>query len=150
MQDNRSRFAEPTDHYSIERGSTFMPKFDADGLITAIAVDAKRGDVLMVGHMNEEALARTIESGKAWFWSRSRKALWKKGETSGNTLTVVEMRVDCDQDALLLKVEMGGDKVACHQGYRSCFYRTVPLIQIPSPRLELVHDETMARASPDE
>ena len=80
----------------------------------------------MVAHMNEEALARTIETGSAWFFSRSRKKLWRKGEESGNTLRVREMRVDCDQDAILLKVEIAGDAVACHQGYRSCFYRTRP------------------------
>jgi len=122
-----------------------MPKFDADGLVTAIAVDAATGEVLMLAHMNEDALARTIETGSAWFWSRSRQRLWRKGEESGNTLTVREMRVDCDQDAVLLRVEMTGDAVACHQGYRSCFYRTVPLGTAPTPDLALAQDRAMPR-----
>src|SRR5689334_22449330 len=122
-----SRFAPRGDHDAIELGTDLTPKFDADGLITAIATDAATGEVLMVAHMNEEALARTIETGSAWFFSRSRRKLWRKGEESGNTLEVREMRVDCDQDVILLKVEMAGDAVACHQGYRSCFYRSVPV-----------------------
>src|SRR5258707_9833753 len=112
-----------------------MPKFDSDGLIVAIAVDAKTRDVLMVAYMNEEALARTIATGEGWFWSRSRKELWRKGDTSGNRLTVREMRVDCDQDAILLTVGVAGDGAACHLGYRSCFYRSVPLGEATSPAL---------------
>ena len=110
----------------IEEGSAFTPKFDADGLITAVVTDAKSGDVLMVAHMNEEALRKTIASGEAWYYSRSRKTLWKKGETSGHVQRVIELRVDCDQDALWLKVEQQGPG-ACHTGRRSCFYRAVPL-----------------------
>ena len=110
----------------IEEGLAFAPQFGADGLITAVATDAKSGDVLMVAHMNAEALRKTIESGEAWYYSRSRKALWKKGETSGHVQRVVELRVDCDQDALWLKVEQQGPG-ACHTGRRSCFYRAVPL-----------------------
>ncbi len=103
------------------------------------------GEVLMVAHMNREALARTIETGQAWFWSRSRQKLWRKGEESGNTLAVSEMRVDCDQDAILFKVAIAGDGVACHQGYRSCFYRTVPLGQAPSADTALAFDGAMKR-----
>jgi phosphoribosyl-AMP cyclohydrolase len=110
----------------IEEGLAFAPKFDADGLITAVATDAKTGDVLMVAHMNAEALRKTIESGEAWYYSRSRQQLWKKGESSGHVQRVVELRVDCDQDALWLKVEQEGSG-ACHTGRRSCFYRAVPL-----------------------
>jgi phosphoribosyl-AMP cyclohydrolase len=110
----------------IEEGLAFAPQFGADGLITAVATDAKSGDVLMVAHMNAEALRKTIESGEAWYYSRSRKALWKKGESSGHVQRVVELRVDCDQDALWLKVEQDGPG-ACHTGRRSCFYRAVPL-----------------------
>ncbi len=110
-------------------------KFDADGLITAVATDAKSGDVLMVAHMNAEALRLTIESGEAWYYSRSRKALWKKGESSGHVQRVVELRVDCDQDALWLKVEQAGPG-ACHTGRRSCFYRAVPLGQSGAVTLE--------------
>jgi phosphoribosyl-AMP cyclohydrolase len=140
-------FATRLDEESVENGVALMPKFDADGLIVAIAVDAEAGDVLMVAHMNAEALARTIETSEAWFWSRSRRKLWRKGEESGNTLRVVELRVDCDQDAILIKVRIAGDGVACHRGYRSCFYRSVPLGVAPDPSLELVLDDTMPRVT---
>lgn len=110
----------------IEEGLAFAPKFDADGLITAVVTDAASGDVLMVAHMNDEALRNTIASGEAWYYSRSRKRLWKKGETSGHVQRLVELRVDCDQDSLWLKVEQVGPG-ACHTGRRSCFYREVPL-----------------------
>jgi phosphoribosyl-AMP cyclohydrolase len=108
----------------IEEGRAFAPKFDAAGLIACVVAAADSGEVLMVAHMNAQALARTLESGEAWFYSRSRQALWKKGETSGHVQRVVEMRVDCDQDVLLLKVEQAGPG-ACHTGRRSCFYRAV-------------------------
>ena len=101
----------------------FLPRFDAAGLVTAIVTDADSGVLLMVAHMNADAIALTQETGQAHFWSRSRASLWRKGETSGNGLTLVEMRVDCDQDALLLRVTPEGP--ACHTGRRSCFYRRV-------------------------
>lgn len=101
----------------------FSPRFDAAGLVTAIVVDAGSSALLMVAHMNQEAIDRTRETGLAHFWSRSRGALWRKGETSGNGLTLVEMRVDCDQDAVLLRVTPAGP--ACHTGRRSCFYRRI-------------------------
>ncbi len=101
----------------------FSPRFDAAGLVTAIVTDADTHILLMVAHMNEEAIEQTRATGQAHFWSRSRQALWRKGETSGNGLTLVEMRVDCDQDALLLRVRPAGP--ACHTGRRSCFYRRV-------------------------
>lgn len=107
----------------VEHGTLFMPKFDSDGLIPAIAQDADTGAVLMLAWMNAEALARTLETGRATYWSRSRAALWVKGETSGHTQDVVEMRVDCDQDAILLRVTQAGP--ACHTGARDCFYRVV-------------------------
>jgi phosphoribosyl-AMP cyclohydrolase len=113
----------PTD---IEEGLALAPRFDADGLVTCVATDAASGDVLMVGHMNAEALRRTVETGEAWYYSRSRRALWKKGESSGHSQRVIEMRVDCDQDAVWIKVEQSGPG-ACHTGRRSCFYRAVPL-----------------------
>jgi len=99
------------------------PKYDANGLITAVATDAVTGELLMLAHMNADALAKTLESGEAWFWSRSKARLWKKGESSGNVLRVVEARIDCDQDALWLKVEAAGP--ACHTGERSCFFRRI-------------------------
>ncbi len=101
----------------------FLPKFDAAGLVTCVTTDAVSGDVLMVAHMNEEALRKTVATGEAWYFSRSRNALWRKGESSGQTQRVVEMRTDCDQDAVWLRVEQVG--AACHTGRRSCFYRKV-------------------------
>lgn len=108
---------------SREIGSRLDPKYDANGLITAVVTHATTGDVLMVAHMNADALAATIASGEAVFWSRSRGRLWKKGETSGNVLRVTEMRIDCDQDSLWIKAEPAGP--ACHTGEMSCFYRRV-------------------------
>jgi phosphoribosyl-AMP cyclohydrolase len=108
-----------------EEGGAFEPKFGADGLATCVTVDASRGDVLMVAHMNEAALRATLATGIVHYWSRSRGALWRKGDTSGQTQTLVEMRVDCDQDAFLVFVTVGGDGGACHTGRRSCFYRKV-------------------------
>ena len=104
-----------------ETGSALDPKYDANGLITAVVTDATTGDVLMVAHMNADALAATIAGGEAVFWSRSRERLWKKGETSGHVLRVTEMRIDCDQDALWIKAVPAGP--ACHTGEASCFYR---------------------------
>jgi phosphoribosyl-AMP cyclohydrolase len=112
---------------AVENSLELQPKFDADGLIPAIATDAGSGEVLMFAWMNAEALALTIETKLAHFWSRSRGALWKKGGESGNLLAVVEMRVDCDQDVVWLRVNVEGDGQACHTGRRSCFYRSVPL-----------------------
>jgi phosphoribosyl-AMP cyclohydrolase len=111
------------DKNDIEEGLAFQPKFDAAGLLTCVATDAGTGDVLMVAHMNDEALRKTIESGEAWYFSRSRNALWRKGETSGHVQRVLEMRLDCDQDAIWIRVEQSG--AACHTGRRSCFYRKV-------------------------
>ncbi|MGA7388843.1 MAG: phosphoribosyl-AMP cyclohydrolase [Pseudolabrys sp.] len=119
----------------VEEGLAFMPKFDADGLLAAVVTDAKSGDVLMVAHMNEEALRKTIASGEAWYYSRSRKALWKKGEKSGHVQRVIELRVDCDQDALWLRVDQQGPG-ACHTGRRSCFYRAIPLGKTGAVTLE--------------
>lgn len=110
----------------IEEGLAFQPKFDADGLIACVVTDAGSGELLMVAYMNAEALRKTIESGEGWYFSRSRKKLWRKGESSGHTQRVVELRVDCDQDSIWLKVEQQG-LGACHTGRRSCFYRAVPL-----------------------
>ncbi len=120
-------FPPPHSNADLEEGLALTPKFDADGLVTCVTTDAASGDVLMVAHMNAEALARTVATGEAWYYSRSRRALWRKGETSGHTQRVVEMRVDCDQDAIWLKVEQIAG--ACHTGRRSCFYRAVPLGQ---------------------
>jgi phosphoribosyl-AMP cyclohydrolase len=129
-------FAERGSTSAVEEGGAFAPKFDADGLLTCVTVDAASGDVLMVAHMNAEALARTIESSEAWYFSRSRRRLWRKGESSGHVQRVTEMRVDCDQDAVVIKVEQAGPG-ACHTGRRSCFYRAVPLGKAPDGSLTL-------------
>jgi phosphoribosyl-AMP cyclohydrolase len=127
-------FPSPGSKAELEEGTILSPRFGADGLITCIATDAATGEILMVAHMNAEALARTIETGEAWYWSRSRGELWHKGATSGQIQTVMEMRIDCDQDALLLKVKVAGDGGCCHTGRRSCFYRKVETSQ-GGPRL---------------
>lgn len=129
-----SPFPAPGTTVELEEGLALTPKFDADGLVTCVATDAASGDVLMVAHMNDEALAKTVTSGEAWYYSRSRRALWRKGETSGHTQRVVELRIDCDQDAVWIKVEQAAG--ACHTGRRSCFYRAVPLGQTGSVKLE--------------
>ncbi|MGU3667684.1 phosphoribosyl-AMP cyclohydrolase [Methylobacterium sp. A49B] len=118
-------FDAPGTRAAVEEGAALTPRFDRDGLVACIAVDAVDGRVLMLAHMNAESLARTIETGEAWYWSRSRGELWHKGATSGQIQRVVEMRVDCDQDALLIRVEVGGDGGCCHTGRRDCFYRRV-------------------------
>lgn len=112
---------------ALEEGTTLAPRFDASGLVTCVTTDADTGELLMVAHMNAQALARSIETGEAWYWSRSRGELWHKGATSGQIQTIVEMRVDCDQDALWLKVKVAGDGGCCHTARRSCFYRVKPL-----------------------
>ena len=110
---------------SIDETKRFEPRFGPDGLIPAIVADAETAQVLMLAWMNAEALARTMESGEAHFWSRSRGRLWRKGETSGEILTVVELLTDCDQDTLLIRARLAGRGAACHTGRRSCFYRAV-------------------------
>lgn len=107
----------------LEEGSALMPKFDANGLVTVVTTDIETGDVLMVAHMNAEALSRTIATGDVWYWSRSRAELWRKGATSGHTQRVHDIRIDCDQDALWIRVRQNGP--ACHTGRKSCFYRAV-------------------------
>ena len=120
-------FADPTtlDHDAIEEGTTFAPKFDAHGLVTAVAQEAGSNRVLMVAHMNAEALRLTIETGEVHYYSRSRQKLWKKGESSGEIQKLIEMRTDCDQDVVLLLVKQTGRGAACHTGRKSCFYRIV-------------------------
>jgi phosphoribosyl-AMP cyclohydrolase len=131
-------FAPPGAVADLEEGSVLAPKFDAAGLVSCVATDAASGEVLMVAHMNAEALAKTIATGQAWYYSRSRGALWRKGETSGHTQRVVEMRIDCDQDAVWIKVEQVGG--ACHTGRPSCFYRGVPLGKTGAVTLEFRHE----------
>ncbi len=131
--DPAERFAPaPKDKIELEEGKALTPRFDANGLITAVVTDVTDGTVLMVAHMNSEALALTISTATAHYYSRSRKALWKKGESSGNLQTVHEILTDCDQDAVVLKVSVGGHDASCHTGRRSCFYRRIELGSDPA------------------
>lgn len=136
MIDTFPHFAAPGSADETEEGRTLTPKFDADGLVTCVATDAGTGEILMVAHMNAQALATTIETGEAWYFSRSRRELWRKGATSGHTQRVVEMRIDCDQDAVWIVVEQAGAG-ACHTGRRSCFYRGVPVRQPAASKVVL-------------
>ncbi len=127
----------------VEEGDRLAPRFDASGLIPVVTSDAATGEVLMLGYMNAEALARTIETGEAHYWSRSRQVLWHKGATSGFVQEIIEMRIDDDQDAVWLRVRVAGD-ASCHVGYRSCFYRRVPTGAAPAaggPSLVFVETE---------
>lgn len=120
------QFPPPSDNkQELELGAVFSPRFGEDGLLTAIVTDFQTSDLLMVAHMNAEALSKTLETGQAWFFSRSRQQLWLKGESSGNLLNIKEIKTDCDQDALWLKVQVAGSGAACHTGEISCFYRTL-------------------------
>jgi phosphoribosyl-AMP cyclohydrolase len=118
-------FPTAPDTAALEHGPVLAPSFNAEGLVAAILQHAHTGEVLMLGWMNAQALRRTLESGEVWFFSRSRGELWHKGETSGQVQRVVEVRIDCDQDAVLVKVEPQGDGGVCHTGARACFYRIV-------------------------
>ena len=142
-------FPAPESETASEEGTAFAPRFDKDGLLPVVTTAAKTGEVLMLAYMNAEALARTIETGEAHYWSRSRGRLWRKGEESGNTQRVVEMRTDCDQDAVWLRVETAGAEAACHTGRRSCFYRTVPLGAAPRGALSLRFVDAERQFDPD-
>lgn len=115
----------PSNDNHIETGTILLPRFNADGLVTAVVSDASTGELLMLAHMNEQALQLTIQTNEAHFFSRSRQEIWHKGATSGNVLHVKEMRIDCDQDAIWLLAELSGDGAACHTGRKSCFYRRI-------------------------
>ncbi len=130
----------------LEQGEALTPRFGADGLVTAVVTDALSGQVLMLAHMNAQSLTRTIETGEAWYWSRSRQELWHKGATSGTIQKVVEMRIDCDQDAILLKVKVQGTGATCHTGMRSCFYRRIVK---DGGNVRLVRDEEAPLFDPD-
>jgi phosphoribosyl-AMP cyclohydrolase len=118
-------FNAPTTQKLLEEGAALTPRFDEAGLIAAVTTHAETGEVLMLAWMNAEALGRTLETGEAWYYSRSRGELWHKGATSGQVQVIEEMRIDCDQDAVWLKVWPQGDGGACHTGAQSCFYRTI-------------------------
>jgi phosphoribosyl-AMP cyclohydrolase len=127
MREGEAKFGAPGSPVELEEGLALTPRFDASGVIAAVATDVETGEVLMLAWMNADALERTIATGEAHFWSRSRGRLWRKGEESGNVLAVVEMRTDCDQDAVWLKVRMQGQGAACHTGRRTCFYRRIAI-----------------------
>ncbi|MEE2933155.1 MAG: phosphoribosyl-AMP cyclohydrolase [Pseudomonadota bacterium] len=134
-------FAPRTSVEQVEEGKRLAPKFDDNGVIPVITTDAKSGELLMHGYMNAEALTNTIRTGEAFYWSRSRQVLWHKGATSGLVQKVVEMRIDDDQDAIWLRVEVAGNGASCHVGYRSCFYRSVPTGTIPESPIILKFEE---------
>lgn len=135
------QFARRTSVEQVEEGHDLAPKFDENGLLPVVTTDARTGEVLMLGYMNAEALSKTIETGEAHYWSRSRKVLWHKGATSGLVQKVVDLRIDDDQDAVWLAVEVAGSGASCHVGYRSCFYRSIPTGATPSPALKLEYRE---------
>lgn len=135
-----TRFATLSDKKSLEEGQQFAPKFDAAGLVPAMAIDATTREPLMLAYMNAEALRLTLQLGEAVYWSRSRNELWHKGKTSGHVQRVVEIRTDCDQDAIVLVVEQVGAG-ACHTGRNSCFYRKVSLDGAGSPTLAFLSDQ---------
>lgn len=134
----------------VEEGNQLAPKFDEQGLIVCVTTDADSGEVLMLGYMTAEALQKTIETGEAHYWSRSRQLLWHKGATSGLVQQVAELRVDDDQDALWLRVRVQGAGASCHVGYRSCFYRTIPVAAQRTAGSELGFTETVKVFDPQQ
>jgi len=136
-----AKFAKRTSVEQVEEGCDLAPRFDYDGLLPVVTTSAASGDVLMLGYMNAEALERTIETGEAHYWSRSRQCLWHKGATSGLVQKIVDIRIDDDQDAIWLKVDVAGSGASCHVGYNSCFYRSIPTGKAPSPELKLEYRE---------
>ncbi len=143
-------FAKRVTVRQVEEGLTLAPRFDAEGLIPCITTDANTGEVLMLGYMNGEALQKTIRMGEAHYWSRSRRCLWRKGETSGLIQEVVELRIDDDQDAVWLRVKVAGSGASCHVGYRSCFYRSVELGDPSGGPAQLVFTESEKSFDPEE
>ena len=134
---------------AIEEGKLLSPKFDKNGLIPVVTTDSKTGEVLMHGYMNSESLKKTIETKEAYYWSRSRKEVWHKGETSGFVQKVVEVRVDDDQDSIWMSVDIG-DGASCHVGYKSCFYRIVPLGKIQnSEKVEMKFKDKKKKFDPN-
>ena len=131
------------DKDAVELGEVFLPKFDAHGLIACIVTDADSGEVVMFAYMNEESLALTLQTREAHYWSRSRKELWHKGATSGNVQEVIELRTDCDQDAIWIRVRTRGATANCHQGYKSCFYRAAELDAEGSAKLSFREDKPL-------
>ena len=136
-----SAFAPRQSIEQVEEGVDLAPKFDAAGLMPCVTTDADTGEVLMLGYMNCDALQRTIETGEAHYWSRSRNCFWHKGATSGLTQAVVDLRIDDDQDSVWLRVKVAGSGASCHVGFRSCFYRSVPVRDNSGGPYTLVYQE---------
>ena len=135
--------------FEVEEGKYLSPKFDSKGLIPVVTTDNKTGEVLMHGYMNSEALKKTIETKEAHYWSRSRKSIWHKGKTSGFTQKVIQIRIDDDQDSVWLSVDIGNG-ASCHVGYRSCFYRSIPLGKIDqSEKVEMKFEEKEKKFDPE-
>ena len=135
--------------FEVEEGKFLSPKFDYQGLIPVITTDIKTGEVLMHGYMNSEALKKTIETKEAHYWSRSRKSIWHKGKTSGFTQKVIQIRIDDDQDSVWLSVDIGNG-ASCHVGYKSCFYRSIPLGKIDqSEKVEMKFEEKEKKFDPE-
>jgi phosphoribosyl-AMP cyclohydrolase len=135
--------------FEVEEGKFLSPKFDNQGLIPVVTTDSKTGEVLMHGYMNSEALKKTIETKEAHYWSRSRKSIWHKGKTSGFTQKVIQIRIDDDQDAVWLCVDIGNG-ASCHVGYKSCFYRSIPLGKIyQSEKVEMKFEEKEKKFDPE-
>ena len=158
--DQSPLFTERKTVEQVEESNDLAPKFDADGLISCITTDATSGEVLMLGYMNAEALEKTITTGEAHYFSRSRQVLWHKGASSGLVQHIVEMRIDDDQDAVWIRVNVAGNGASCHVGYRSCFYRRIPEhagaasrtgpIQLEFTNVEKVFDpETVYKGAPN-
>ena len=148
--DSKRLFAARTSVEQVEEGLVLAPRFDDDGLLPCVTTDNTTGDVLMLGYMNEEALTQTIVTGEAHYWSRSRQCLWHKGATSGLTQPVVDLRIDDDQDAIWLRVEVAGSGASCHVGYRSCFYRSVEVGNAPGGPVQLTFTESERTFDPEE
>ena len=144
-------FAKRKSVKQVEEGNVLAPKFNSDGIIPAVVTETSSGEVLMLGFMNEESLTKTIETQQAYYWSRSRGALWKKGETSGMIHRIDEILIDDDQDSLWIKVSIEGLGASCHVGYKSCFYRSVPLGKIEnSEKVEMTFKEKEKKFDPEE
>ena len=141
LEDYQKKFHKRLSVEEVEEGNTLSPKFDENGLIPCVTTDSKTNEVLMVGYMNAEALVKTIESGEAFYFSRSRQTVWHKGQTSGLTQKVKEIRIDDDQDSIWLMVDVGGSGASCHVGYKSCFYRSIPSENQINLDLELKWEE---------
>ena len=134
----------------VEEGLSLTPKFDEDGLIPCITTDNNTGEVLMVGYMNAESLTKTIENGEAYYFSRSQQKIWHKGSVSGLTQKIVEMKIDDDQDSIWISVDVSGSGASCHVGYKSCFYRSIPINSKVDDNIELIMDDEEKLFDPEE